>query len=132
MLAFAYRCCLANGGAAGVDGQTFDDIAKYGVELWLDELAEELRKKTYRPQLVRRVSERTFRRRTRSVPGASGRLPQIVELDLVEPAIEGAPSQEFVMAAHVDDPTRLHDDNSVGQRKDGQAVCNYDGGPAAA
>ena len=31
VLAFAYRCCLANGGAAGVDGQTFEDIEKYGV-----------------------------------------------------------------------------------------------------
>ena len=39
-LAFAYQCCLANGGAAGVDHQTFADIEKYGVERWLDELAE--------------------------------------------------------------------------------------------
>jgi len=26
VLAFAYACCQANGGAAGVDGQTFEDI----------------------------------------------------------------------------------------------------------
>ena len=32
VLAFAYQCCSANGGAAGVDGQTFADIEKYGVE----------------------------------------------------------------------------------------------------
>ena len=36
-------CCQANGGAPGVDGQTFADIETYGVEKWLDELAEELR-----------------------------------------------------------------------------------------
>ena len=30
VLTFAYQCCLANGGAAGVDGQTFEDIEKYG------------------------------------------------------------------------------------------------------
>ncbi len=30
VLAFAYECCKANGGAAGVDSQTFEDIAAYG------------------------------------------------------------------------------------------------------
>jgi retron-type reverse transcriptase len=38
-----------------VDGQTFQDIEGYGVERWLGELAEDLRKKMYRPQPVRRV-----------------------------------------------------------------------------
>jgi group II intron reverse transcriptase/maturase len=54
-MAFAYDCCRANGGAAGVDDQTFEDIEAYGRERWLGELAEELRGKTYRPQAVRRV-----------------------------------------------------------------------------
>jgi hypothetical protein len=72
VLSFAYARCKANGGAAGVDGQTFDDIEAYGSEdresegrespdietgrnKWLGELAQELRDKTYRPQAVRRV-----------------------------------------------------------------------------
>jgi group II intron reverse transcriptase/maturase len=55
VLEVAWECCLENQGAAGVDGQTFDDIKEYGYSRWLDELAEELRKKTYRPQAVRRV-----------------------------------------------------------------------------
>src|SRR5215471_6981938 len=54
-LGVAYECCKANGGAAGVDGQTFEDIEEYGVKKWLDGLAQELRSRTYRPQPVRRV-----------------------------------------------------------------------------
>ena len=55
VLAFAYRRCKANGGAAGADGQHVEDIETDGVERWLAELAEALRNKTYRPQAVRRV-----------------------------------------------------------------------------
>jgi len=55
VLSFAYQCCRANGGAAGVDNQTFEDIAAYGVERWLDELTQELKNRTYRPLAVRRV-----------------------------------------------------------------------------
>ena len=55
VLRFAHRACRINGGASGVDGQTFEDIEEYGAERWLDELAEELRTKRYRPQPVRRV-----------------------------------------------------------------------------
>ena len=46
VLAFAYECCKANGGAAGVDGQTFEDIEEYGVKKWLDELTQELTSRT--------------------------------------------------------------------------------------
>src|ERR1035437_8390170 len=55
VLSFAYKCCKANGGAAGVDNQTFEDIEAYGVERWLDELTQELKSRTYRPLPVRRV-----------------------------------------------------------------------------
>ena len=34
VLAFAYQCCRANGGAAGVDDQSFEDIEAYGVDPW--------------------------------------------------------------------------------------------------
>jgi RNA-directed DNA polymerase len=44
--AFAYQCCRANGGAAGVDSQTFANIEAYGLERWLDELAQELTSRT--------------------------------------------------------------------------------------
>jgi RNA-directed DNA polymerase len=55
VLQYAYACCRANQGAAGVDGERFEDIETYGVERWLGELADTLRKKTYRPEALRRV-----------------------------------------------------------------------------
>ena len=55
VLLFAYLRCKSNGGAAGADGQEFDDIESYGREQWLRELAQELREKKYQPQAVRRV-----------------------------------------------------------------------------
>ncbi len=51
----AYRICQLNDGAAGVDGQTFEDIEEYGQKRWLAELEEELRTKRYHPRPVRRV-----------------------------------------------------------------------------
>lgn len=55
ILAHAYDRCKANDGAAGIDLQEFADVEAYGVERWLDELAQELKSKTYQPQAVRRV-----------------------------------------------------------------------------
>ena len=56
------------------------------------------------------------------------RLLQIVEMDLVQPAVEGAAGQQLLVAANVEDPARLHHHDPVGQRQDGQAVGNQDRG----
>src|SRR5258708_37781934 len=55
VLTFAYERCRANQGAAGVDGQTFQDIKEYGEKRWLEELAKELQEKTDQPQPVQRM-----------------------------------------------------------------------------
>jgi len=55
ILSHAYELARANQGAPGVDGQSFEDIESAGVGKWMDGLREELRKKTYQPQPVRRV-----------------------------------------------------------------------------
>jgi hypothetical protein len=58
VLEFAYRSCRANKGAAGVDGQRFEDIEAYGEGRWLGELADRLRTKTYEANAVQRVWRR--------------------------------------------------------------------------
>jgi group II intron reverse transcriptase/maturase len=55
VLEYAYACCRANQGAAGADGERFEDIEAYGRERWLGELTDTLKNKTYRPQALRRV-----------------------------------------------------------------------------
>jgi len=93
MLTFAYRCCKANGGAAGVDGQDFADIEAYGVGRWLGELAEELRNKTYRPEAVRRVlipkPGQPGRTRPLGIPTTKDRVVQTAALLVLEPIFEG-------------------------------------------
>ena len=90
VLLHAYSCCQANEGAAGVDGQTFDDIAAYGLTRWLDELAEELRKKTYRPQAVRRVyiPKPDGKQRPLGIPTIKDRVVQMAVLLILEPIFE--------------------------------------------
>ncbi len=90
VLQFAYAVCSANGGASGVDGQTFDDIDEYGTGRWLDELAEELRSKTYEPQPVRRVwiPKANGGQRPLGIPTIRDRVVQTAAVLVLEPIFE--------------------------------------------
>jgi len=90
VLAFAYECCKANSGAAGVDGQTFEDIEAYGVKKWLDELTQELKSRTYQPQSVRRVwiPKPDGKQRPLGVPTIKDRVAQTAAVLVLEPIFE--------------------------------------------
>ncbi len=90
LLALAYRCGRANGGAPGVDGQDFSDIETYGLERWLGELTEELRNKTYRPQAVRRVwiPKSDGKPRPLGIPTVKDRVVQTAAVLVLEPIFE--------------------------------------------
>ena len=90
VLAFAYECCKANGGAAGVDGQTFEDIEAYGEERWLDELAQELKSRTYQPLPVRRVyiPKPDGKQRPLGVPAIRDRAAEMAAVLVLEPIFE--------------------------------------------
>ena len=90
VLAFAYECCKANGGAAGVDGQTFEDIEAYGVERWLDELAQKLKNRTYQPLPVRRVyiAKPDGKQRPLGVPAIRDRTAEMAAVLILGPIFE--------------------------------------------
>jgi RNA-directed DNA polymerase len=90
VLAFAYQCCRANGGVAGADGQTFEDIEAYGAKRWLDELAQELKSRTYRPLPVRRVyiPKPDGKRRPLGIPAIRDRVAETAAVLVLEPIFE--------------------------------------------
>src|ERR1700681_3477430 len=90
VLTYAYECCHANGGAAGVDGQRFEDIEAYGVERWLDELAQELKSRTYQPLPVRRVfiPKPDGKQRPLGVPAIRDRTAEMAAVLILEPIFE--------------------------------------------
>ena len=90
VLGHAYDRCRANGGSAGVDGQTFEAIEAYGVDRWLGELAEKLRTQTYRPEAVRRVwiPKGDGGRRPLGIPTIRDRVVQMAVVLVVEPIFD--------------------------------------------
>jgi len=103
VLAEAYEQCRKNGGAAGVDGQRFEDIEAYGVEKWLGELAQELREKRYRPQAVRRVyiPKPDGKQRPLGIPTIRDRVAQKAAVLVLEPIFEAdLQPEQYAYRAH--------------------------------
>lgn len=90
ILTHAYACCKSNKGAAGLDGQTFEDIEKYGQERWLGELAQALKEGTYKPKEVKRtfIQKANGQQRPLSIPNITDRVCQIAAMLVLEPIFE--------------------------------------------
>lgn len=86
----AWQQVRANGGAPGVDGISFEQIERQGLERWLEALGEELGNKTYRCQAVRRVyiPKANGKLRPLGIPTIRDRVVQCAVLLIVEPIFE--------------------------------------------
>ncbi len=87
----AWRQVRRNGGAAGVDRESFQDIEERGVEPWLGELARELKDGTYAPQAVRQVlipKKQPGKFRPLGIPCIRDRVAQTAALLVLAPIVE--------------------------------------------
>jgi len=90
MLEEGYRRVKAKGGSPGIDGKDFTDIERYGKGAFLRELGEDLRKRTYTPQAVKRVwiEKASGGKRPLGIPTIRDRVAQMVCKLIIEPIFE--------------------------------------------
>jgi len=90
ILSHAYRLARANGGIAGVDGVTFEQIELEGLDEWLSGIREQLRTKTYSPQPVLRVMipKPGGGQRPLGIPTVRDRVVQTAVKIVIEPIFE--------------------------------------------
>src|SRR6266700_4592439 len=90
ILAHAYALVKSNQGAPGVDGQSFWGIESQGLEEWLSGIRDDLRARTYQPQLVRRVMipKPGGGERPLGIPTIRDRVVQTAAKLLIEPIFE--------------------------------------------
>lgn len=86
----AYKRSKAKNGSAGIDKQSFKDVEEYGREKFLTEISEELRKRTYKPQAVKRkwIEKEGGGERPLGIPTIKDRVVQQACKIVVEPIFE--------------------------------------------
>ena len=91
VMAAAWQVVRRNGGACGVDGETFEHIKERGVNRWLGELAKELQGNTYRPRAVRQVmipKKQPGKFRPLGIPCIRDRVAQTAAMLVLSPIFE--------------------------------------------
>ena len=90
VLAEAYRKAKANGGACGVDEETFNDVEKEGIDVYLAGLQLEMKERRYVPKPVRRVyiPKPNGKQRPLGIPTIRDRIVQTAFLLILEPIFE--------------------------------------------
>lgn len=90
MLREAWKQVKSNAGAAGIDGISVADIEANGADTFLSQLSEELRRRTYKPQAVKRVMipKANDGERPLGIPVVKDRIVQTVCKMVLEPIFE--------------------------------------------
>lgn len=90
LLREAWKQVKRNAGSPGIDRVTIADVETYGVGRYLEELGEELRKRTYRPMAVKRVMipKANGGERPLGIPTVKDRIVQTVCKMILEPIFE--------------------------------------------
>jgi len=90
ILAESWKQVKTNGGSAGVDGVSIEQVEQYGVDKFLQELSEELRKQTYQPSAVKRVMipKANGGERPLGIPTVKDRVAQMACKLVIEPIFE--------------------------------------------
>jgi len=86
----AYKRAKRAGGSPGIDGQSFADIESQGRGQFLHDLREDLRKRSYRPQAVKRVfiDKEDGSKRPLGIPTIRDRVAQTACKMVIEPLFE--------------------------------------------